>query len=34
LFLNDELVAVTGIAVAAKYVANADELGLCAHWQS
>jgi tRNA(Ile)-lysidine synthase len=33
LFLNDELVVVTGIAVDAKFVATPDEVGLCAHWQ-
>lgn len=34
LFLNDELVAIPDVAIAEKYVANADELGFCAHWQS
>jgi hypothetical protein len=34
LFLNDELVAVTDIAVDAKFVPTPEELGLCAHWQS
>ncbi len=33
LFLNDVLVALPNIAVAAKFTAKPDELGLCVHWQ-
>jgi tRNA(Ile)-lysidine synthase len=34
LFLDDELVALPNIAIAAKFTAKSDELGLCVDWQS